>query len=69
MAKQPVTKSCRNCRSCERIEDFDRAAGKMFVSEQTGVCYRYPPQMVLPNQSAYPPVKLDGRACDEWRKA
>lgn len=68
MAKQSIQKSCRTCRSCERTEEFNVEKSKMVMSETTGFCYRYPPQMVTPNQSAYPPVKLDGRACNEWRR-
>jgi hypothetical protein len=66
MNRQP--KSCRTCRSCHRTEEFSQAEGKMVTSETTGMCRRYPPQMVAPNQSSYPPVKLDGWACDEWKK-
>lgn len=69
MAKPATIKSCRTCRSCRSVEDFDRAQAKMIVSKVTGLCHRFPPQMVAPNQSAFPFVKLDEWSCDEWRKA
>lgn len=63
-----MVKSCRTCRSCRRIEEFNQIEGKVALNDVTGVCVRYPPQIVAANQSAYPPVKLDGWPCDEWKK-
>ena len=67
MPRPKQHKSCRTCRSCERFEEFDKSVAKLVQSEVTGFCYRYPPAVIAANQSAYPPVKLDGRACDEWK--
>lgn len=66
--KKPV-KSCRTCKSCRRIEEFDQNKSKMVISDATGACVRYPPHPISATQSAFPLVKLDGWPCDEWRQA
>lgn len=64
--RKTQAKACRNCRSCSPVYIEDN--GKRTLSKDTGYCRRFPPAVTGPNQSSFPPVKLDDWACDEWRR-
>ncbi len=58
MARKPIQKSCRTCRS---VKEYDS-------SGDHGFCRRFPPQVTDANNSSFPPVHLDNTYCDEWRQ-
>ena len=55
-----MTISCATCRFAVPVIDTEKGTSKI-----DGFCYRWPPALLPPASSAYPPVALDRFWCGE----